>query len=333
MASELDIRAERVDDIPLLIHLQDRMGLPSVVDRALVPHGNRGGLSFGWLLTTWLTYILSEADHRMCRVEDWAASHLSTLRAVLAGVANVEPQAKDFADDRLADLLWYLADEASWAAIERELGQRIIRVYDLAGQPLRLDATTASSYRAVDPDGLFRLGHSKDHRPDLAQLKLMMATVDPLGLPIATLVVAGNSSDDILYVPVIERTKGVVVKGPRLFVADCKMSAVATRAHIAAAGDRYVAALEPDQSGAPVETASRDAAAKTCRRSTVWWVEVEVKRPDGKKEKTRPRLLVSRSSASSRPSSIVRCSGGMSASSSCFPRHWRESSATPMTSA
>lgn len=44
--------------------------------------------------------------------------------------------------------------------------------------------------------GLLQLGHSKDHRPDLRQLKLALASLDPLGMPLATEVLSGEQADD-----------------------------------------------------------------------------------------------------------------------------------------
>jgi transposase len=45
---------------------------------------------------------------------------------------------------------------------------------------------------------LFQFGHSKDHRPDLPQVKVMLSTLDPLGVPLATAVVPGHHADDPL---------------------------------------------------------------------------------------------------------------------------------------
>ena len=56
------------------------------------PHGNREGLSAGWLITAWLSFILSQADHRMSEVESWAEDHLETLQALLPDPVGV----KDF---------------------------------------------------------------------------------------------------------------------------------------------------------------------------------------------------------------------------------------------
>jgi len=64
---------------------------------------------------------------------------------------------------------------------------------------VRVDTTTASTY--VLPDdagaGLFQFGHSKDHRPDLAQIKVPIAVLDPLGMPLVTSVVAGNTASSM----------------------------------------------------------------------------------------------------------------------------------------
>jgi transposase len=43
------------------------------------------------------------------------------------------------------------------------------------------------------------MGHSKDHRPDLPQVKVIQAVLDPLAMPLVTDVVAGGRADDPLY--------------------------------------------------------------------------------------------------------------------------------------
>jgi transposase len=57
----------------------------------------------------------------------------------------------------------------------------------------------------VTPEGLFQLGHSKAHRPDLPQVKIAMSVLDPLGLPLTTTVVAGQTADELLYLPEIAK--------------------------------------------------------------------------------------------------------------------------------
>jgi len=244
--TEVNIDTERVDDVPLLIGQQQAMGVPQVLDEVIVTHGNHEGLSVGWLTTIWLAYILSEADHRMCEVEPWAASRQETLSALLS-----QPMGeKDFTDDRLADILRYLGDDEVWEAVETRLGKRLIRVYALKPDTVRLDSTAAAVYHDPERGTLFRHGHSKDHRPDLAQFKVMLGALDPLGMPVATLVLAGNRDDDGLYVPAIKRARPVVGEGGRLYIGDSKMAALDTRAFLQHSGDYYLVPL-PMTGGVP----------------------------------------------------------------------------------
>jgi transposase len=60
--------------------------------------------------------------------------------------------------------------DRNWYSFEDELGGSLLQVYDITLERVRLDSTTASSYCGVNPEGLFQWGHSKDHRPDLAQV-------------------------------------------------------------------------------------------------------------------------------------------------------------------
>ena len=66
-------------------------------------NGNWSGLSLGWTAAIWLVHILSQADHRLNRVEDWVAKHIQTI----SNVTGLPIQASDFKDDRLATILRY----------------------------------------------------------------------------------------------------------------------------------------------------------------------------------------------------------------------------------
>ena len=98
-------------------------------------------------------------------------------------------------------------------------------------------------YATVNEGGLFQFGHSKDDRPDLPQVKVMQAVLDPLGMPLATDVVSGERADDPLYMPCIERVQASMGRHGLLYVGDCKMASHDTRARIAAAGDFYLCPL------------------------------------------------------------------------------------------
>jgi len=236
MSEKPTVNTERVDDIPVLMAFADHMGISELLDEHFEPHGNWQGISPGKMLTGWMGHILSEADHRLNRVQDWAAKRLETLR----GSLGVKLEALDFSDDRLAVGLEMLSNDEHWAAFEADMNRRTIRVYDLKQKCVRIDTTTASGYWNVTEDGLFQLGHSKDHRPDLPQLKVVLATLDPLAMPVATLVVRGEKADDPLYIPAIDQVRKGLDKQGLLYIGDCKIMSLATRAHIKAGKDSYL---------------------------------------------------------------------------------------------
>jgi transposase len=88
----------------------------------------------------------------------------------------------------------------------------------------------------VNDHGLFQFGHSKDHRPDLAQVKVMLAALDPLGMPLVAQVVSGEKADDPLYPPAIDQVRRGVEERGLLYVGDSKLMALATRTHLVAGG-------------------------------------------------------------------------------------------------
>ena len=215
------------------------MGVAELLDQHFPVHGNRQGVSMGALTTVWLTHVLSEADHRLTQVRGWAKQRLMTLRQC-SGQAVSE---LDFTDDRLADVLSALSDDGRWQAFEQALNQRLLRVYDLRTERVRLDSTTASGYWTVSAEGLLQFGHSKDHRPDLPQVKVMLASLDPLGLPLVTQVLSGECADDPLYVPAIAEVRQGLGQPGLLYIGDSKMGALETRAYVEAGDDFYLCPL------------------------------------------------------------------------------------------
>jgi transposase len=238
METELTITTERIDDFVLLIRVMMRLGLPEILDGHIPRHWLQEGLSWGWVATIWLAHIVSQGDHRKLTVRDWVRQAHHTLEAT----TGLHIRDTDFTDDRLTIVLRELSKPKYWHAIERELGQNTVRVFDLSAARAYLDATTISGYHTGGKDSLFQFGKSKDN-PNLRQIKLMMGALHPLGLPIATAVLSGEQADDGLYIPIVDRITTILVKSGLLFVGDSKMSAWATRVHIHALGHHYLTPL------------------------------------------------------------------------------------------
>ncbi len=235
---EMDIQTENIDDIPLLFALLDKMGLQAIIDETIEPHGNRQGLSIGWSVIIWLLHILTEHNHCLDAVCEWVPSLQHTL-----GELTGQPINKlDFTDDRLADILRALSVDEDWQTIEQKLTRHCLRVYHLPANRVRLDATTATVNHSPEAHDLFKVGRSKSG--DFAtQFKVMLGSLDSLGMPLSIAVVPGNYVDDPLYIPVYQKIKATLQTGGVLYVGDCKMGSLENRATFVVGQDLYLLPL------------------------------------------------------------------------------------------
>ncbi len=229
---------ERVDDLPVLFGLLQQTGIQAILDAVIVSHGNWQGLTAGWVITIWLMHILSEQNHCMEPVQEWVAKHVVTL----GRLSGQEVRALDFSDDRLALCLKELSKPEVWHAVERRLGANLIRVYRLKPEVLRLDATVGTVGHNPAQHTLFKVGKAKNGSYE-TQFKMMLASLDPLGLPVAVDIEAGDMADDPLYVPSYRRVKQIIKEKGLLVVGDSKMSAIRTRAEIVVGDDDYLTPL------------------------------------------------------------------------------------------
>ena len=245
MKKVLTVQTERIDDLPVLLCRLEKMGIASLLDHHFPVHGNWQGLSLGPVVSVWLCHILTEGDHCLDHVRPWVRQRLESLR-ILVGE---ELSELDFSDDRLANILTILSDRDSWKNFEKDLNQKLLLVYDLESFCIRHDSTSSSSFRSISEaiSGLFQLGHSKDHRPELPQLKIMLASLDPMGMPLATEVLPGNRADDRLYVSSIKRVQESLERKDLLHVGDSKLSSLENRAYIVFSGDVYLFPLSRKQ--------------------------------------------------------------------------------------
>lgn len=174
----------------------------------------------------------------MNHVQKWVKDHTIVLESLIKQpITNT-----DFTDDRLADGLRYLSETDSWQVLEEKLFKHTVRVYDLELSQIRLDATTATVNHNSEDSDFSGVGRTKEGTYD-TQFKIMMASLDPLGLPCAVDVVAGNCSDDPLYLPTYQRLQNFLSKSGLLYITDCKGAALLTRATMAENDDYYLTPL------------------------------------------------------------------------------------------
>jgi transposase len=252
---QIKITSERIDDLPVLIYWLKRMHVDVIIDQVLgSPHGNWEGLSYGEVALVFVAYVLMRCTHFLSPMQDWASHHLVSLSQALGKPV----READFTDDRLGVILSHLGDDATQPGeqIEQALGQHLVRAYTLPTETARIDTTTVSvHHQSETTDELMKFGHSKDHRPDLRQFKVVLGTLDPVGVPLATAVVSGEQADDPQYVPTWQRMVDVIGHPDFLTVGDCKLASVANRAQIHAGGGFYLTPL-PLTGNTPAELAA-----------------------------------------------------------------------------
>jgi transposase len=175
----------------------------------------------------------------------------------------IELRETDFTDDRLANVLTMLGIEEKQAEIDEGLNQGWITLYELPTDVTRYDSTTISVYQEPS-EGIIGYGHSKDHRPDLAQFKVMLSSLD-FGLPLTCRVVNGKRADDGLYIPAYEQVIRSVGHSRFLAVGDSKMGAWETRVQLTQGGSWYLCPYRaPAARGEDIEG----------------WVETALQQPD-----------------------------------------------------
>jgi len=135
-----------------------------------------------------------------------------------------------------------LHQDDSWQAIENQVGKYLIRVYQLRTDIIRLDATVGRVKHDPSKHELFQIG--KDKEGVFGPLfKVMLVSLDPMGMPLVVDIVPGNKADDPLYIPSYKRAKQIVGGSGKLIVGDSKMSAQATRATIVDGKEHYLTPL------------------------------------------------------------------------------------------
>jgi len=247
MSSETTVTHEPVDDVPVIIAWLLAMHVDRLVDWVLPPpHGNWKGLTYGQVVVIWLTYILTECDHRMCPVQAWVSERL----LVLSRCTGWSVSAQDLTDDRLEIVLDLLGDKEArpWEALDREMGKHLIQAYRLPTDTGRIDTTTVSVHHGeTAPDGqpyaLLRFGKSKGQRPDLRQFVQALGTVDPAGVPLVSSMLRGNQNDSPVYLPIWRQMVEIIGHPHFVLVGDCKLSSLDNRLQIHLAGGIYLCPL------------------------------------------------------------------------------------------
>lgn len=155
-------------------------------------------------------------------------------------------------DDRVGRALDVLFD-ADRGTLLCELVLRAVREFSIDTSQLHNDSTSLVLHGDYDAaDGRQRgnkatvaaaRGHSKDHRPDLKQLVLILTVTADGAVPLTHRLVAGNTTDDQTHIATWDELRALTGTAAFLYVADSKLCTREQMSHIDRQGGRFVTVL------------------------------------------------------------------------------------------
>src|SRR5437899_9976429 len=110
MQEQMEMGAECMSDVVLLLGQMKQMGLPDLLDDRISKYQRKQRVSLGWVICIWLAYIVSKGDHRKLTVQDWIKGMHETLKLA----TGLEICETDFTDDRLTIALHHLSGDELW---------------------------------------------------------------------------------------------------------------------------------------------------------------------------------------------------------------------------
>jgi transposase len=235
-----EYEADAIGAIPMIFGLLDHVELSKEINAHYPSHKNWIGGDKGIIVSIWLCYILTLKDHRLSTVESWFKEHSRSLNLLLIGYGYMDLSAKDFTDDRLGSLLSSFGIDEIWEVFMTSFSRKLLKMYEISIHHVELDATIAQQYREVIEGGLLQMGHSKQHRRDLGQIKSMLSNAAEQNIPLLINTVSGNRADDGLYLPLIEQTRHIIGTEGILWQGDSKLGSFENRYEIAKHNDFYL---------------------------------------------------------------------------------------------
>jgi transposase len=214
---------ERLGPLPLLNHLLDRLGVERLLNRFVPTNDPRTPLSHAKALGVLLRSILVEREPVYRQAE--------SVRGFSPEAFGMAP-GMEVGDDRIGRALDRLFD-ADRGALLTELVVALGQSFDVKFTQFHSDTTTVrltGQYAGAKGRSLrgkkapwITYGYSKDHRPDLKQLLLVLTTTHDGGLPVQFRCEAGNASDSRTHEATWDALCQVAGGPDFLYVADSKL--------------------------------------------------------------------------------------------------------------
>jgi len=244
-AGPFELQSTRLGALPVVDHFLGRMGVAALLDRHLPAGDARVSLPAATAIGVLVRNLCLEREP-LYGLAGWAAS----FEPGLVGLAPGEGALLN--DDRVGRALDLLFD-ADRGTLLTELTLRAISEFAVDCSQLHNDSTSIAlhgDYATADgrprggkPTPAAMLGHSKDHRPDLKQLLLILTVSADGAVPLAHRVADGNTGDDSTHVDTWDGLVALTGGPGFLYVADCKLCTRDQMGHIDRRGGRFVTVL------------------------------------------------------------------------------------------
>jgi len=215
---------------PILKHFIERMDIARIIDSMVETHTQREAVTHGEGVAGLVAYLI-QGGKALYRVEQWANDD---------SVANImfpQYQSDDWTDDRLGDTLDAIYD-AGLEGIQGAISANIVSEFGISLNEIHYDTTTVSLYgvyetKDEDQAVVITYGHSKDHRPDLRQVKVGFAISGDGNIPLISNTHDGNTSDSVIPVAYWKRLKQIADTRDFVFIGDCKLASKSNMLDIA----------------------------------------------------------------------------------------------------
>jgi transposase len=238
------LQSERLGPLPIINHFIQRIGFEDILHRH-VPSNVRCTVPNSRALGVLLRSIIVEREPIYRQQE--------TVQAFANGMFGVEAEEMEhLGDDRLGRALDRLFD-ADRAALLTEVVVAAGQRFNLRFDEFHNDSTSISfcgNYRAASGRTIrgrtapaITYGFSKDHRPDLKQLLLILTMCADGNVPVAFRCTDGNASDARTHVETWNSIRTVAGRADFLYVADSKLCSRENMDYIDRAGGRFVTVL------------------------------------------------------------------------------------------
>lgn len=246
----LTLDSKIIGALPIVNRFIERMGLESLLEKALPPTNSSQKISNAKMITLLVRSVLIERNP-LYQISEWASIHDPKLIGLDGAPANC------LNDDRVGRSLDALFD-ADRASLMTQVVLRVVSEFDLDLTQLHNDSTSITftgDYTFEPPAGAggkkaaaIKHGHNKDHRPDLKQLVFSLSVSRDGAVPIHCKVYDGNTTDDSTHIATWEALRRLAGRSDFIYVADSKLCTREQMGHLAKEGGRFITVLPATRS-------------------------------------------------------------------------------------